>query len=161
MPADKLEQVYDGIHSKPIEQSKWWRVLRKSEGLMKFLRDNPGEVVFGENFGHVQKLRYGHGPNEISFAAFDIMKDGRWLDHHEFYDKTWNYQIPTAPLVNPPQVPYDFDTICALAEGPSLWPGAVCIREGIVLSPLKNRWHTKIGRVKLKVVSATYLEKFR
>jgi hypothetical protein len=56
-------------------------------------------------------------------------------------------------------MPFDFDKLQALADGPSLVKGANHMREGIVIKPLKERQHWKLGRVMLKMVSNAYLEK--
>ena len=45
----------------------------------------------------------------------------------------------------------------ALADGPSLVPGAQNVREGVVVRPLVYRTHAEIGRVILKIVSGEYL----
>ncbi len=60
-------------------------------------------------------------------------------------------------------MPYDFEEICQLAEGPTLVPGAAAgvVREGVVVKPLKERYDHRVGRVCLKAVSATFLEKYR
>jgi hypothetical protein len=46
-----------------------------------------------------------------------------------------------------------------LAEGPSLIPGANHLREGIVVKPVEERFHTAVGRVALKLVSLAYYER--
>lgn len=55
--------------------------------------------------------------------------------------------------------PFDLDKIKALAEGPSTVSGAQNIREGIVIEPLPERRVPGLGRVQLKLVSNTFLEK--
>ena len=154
---DEAKEIVERLNFKEKPQSKWWRVLRQTPLLEKFLRDNPGVVVFGENFGHVQKLRYGHLPNQISLGVFDIMKGGAWLDPLPARD--FGIDLPWAPMVSN-CVPYEFNTVCAMAEGQSLWPGADNIREGCVIAPLKGRWTRSVGRLTLKAVSGNYLEKF-
>lgn len=155
---EKAKEILDNLNAKGKPQSKWWRALRQTDALMKFLRDHPETFVFGEIFGHVQKLRYGHGPNEMSFAAFDIMKDGRWLDYQESRDISGD--IPWVPEVSV-GTPYNFIEVCKMAEGKSLWPGADHIKEGCVVKPMIGRHTREIGRLILKYVSGEYLEKFR
>jgi hypothetical protein len=60
-------------------------------------------------------------------------------------------------MINPNTM-YFFDTCMALAEGPSLIPGAKHYREGIVVKPLEERYDKMVGRVQLKIVSAMCLE---
>jgi hypothetical protein len=55
--------------------------------------------------------------------------------------------------------PFDFEVIKALAEGRSSVPGADNIREGIVINPVTERRVPGLGRVQLKLVSNTFLEK--
>lgn len=54
--------------------------------------------------------------------------------------------------------PFNADVL-ALAEGDSLIPTAKHYREGVVIRPIEERTDVSIGRVCLKLVSATYLEK--
>lgn len=95
---------------------------------------------------------------------------------YEMFTLCQRYSIPHVPLLNNhfrehrcgnyplsdfemQSIPFDFDTICTLAEGPSLVPGANHIREGVVVTPWNERYDEQIGRVKLKWVSAAYLER--
>jgi len=154
---EKAKEIIDRLNSQDKPQSKWWRVLRQTESLMRVLQDNPGVIIYGENFGHVQKLRYGYGPNEIVFAAFDVMKDGRWLDYREARDLTKD--ITWAPELSV-ETPYDFAAVCEMAEGQSTWPNANHIKEGCVVKPMVGRHTREVGRLILKCVSGAYLEKY-
>jgi hypothetical protein len=58
-------------------------------------------------------------------------------------------------------VGFDAERVFALAEGPSLIPGANHLREGIVVKPMRERTDLEVGRVCLKVVSNAFLEKDR
>lgn len=55
--------------------------------------------------------------------------------------------------------PFDFEQIKALAEGPSTVSGAKNIREGVVIDSAVGRRVRGLGRVQLKLVSNTFLEK--
>jgi RNA ligase (TIGR02306 family) len=134
----------------------WWEALRRTPALEKFCRDHPGVVVFGEVYGAVQDLHYGHKSGECSFAAFDLMRDGRWMNYGEALTLLCVAGIPVVPVVSVEA--YSFDRIMELAEGPSLVPGAEHYREGVVVKPISERWNPTIGRAQLKVVSATYYE---
>jgi len=59
-------------------------------------------------------------------------------------------------------IPHDFDTLCALAEGPSLVSGGKpgTIREAVVVRPLTGRFDPKAGRIYFKIVSPAYLERY-
>jgi hypothetical protein len=56
-------------------------------------------------------------------------------------------------------MPFNFDVLQKLADGPSLIPGANHIREGIVIRPVKERTDMRLGRILFKLVSNAYLEK--
>lgn len=155
------KEVVEKLHSKPKKRNLWWEILDQTPELQKFCRDHPGVVVHGEVVGSTNAIKYGF-PNR--FVAYDIMKEGRWLDVYEARNMTseccdkfpWVTDVPSSGK-------YDFDEVCSLAEGPSLMPGAKqgVIREGIVIRPLQHRVHPHIGRVILKCVSAAFLEKYR
>jgi hypothetical protein len=135
----------------------WWEILDRVPALAKFCQDNPGVVVYGEAFGNVGRIKYGV-PD--TFAAFDIMLDGFWVNGPKCRDLLDKAGVPCAPLIG--IEPYDFERVCQLAEGytqvPAATPGT--IREGVVVKPIEERRDPHIGRVQLKAVSATYLEKY-
>lgn len=54
---------------------------------------------------------------------------------------------------------YDPATVKALADGVTAVPGASNIREGVVVEPLVERHERGLGRVQLKIVSNSFLEK--
>lgn len=166
---ERAQQIVEKAHSKQGEKNVWWRILDQYPGLEKFCRENPCAVVFGEIYGWVQSLRYGHQQGEVSFAAFDILKDAQWMCAPEAVNESIQHHFPWVPLfhhryyidgeptgIEP--IEYSFDKLCELAEGQSTLPKANHIREGIVIQPLYEKTHYKIGRVKLKLVSAAYLE---
>lgn len=133
----------------------WWNAL--TDEMAAFCRTYPGVVLFGEIYGNVQSLKYGH-VNEARFAAFDVL-DSVGLFIHACRTRTLlkDNGVPQVPLLD--IVPFDFDAVCAMAEGPSKMPKADHIREGCVVKPLVERFHQSVGRVCLKVVGAGYLEK--
>jgi RNA ligase (TIGR02306 family) len=136
-------------------QNLWWKALRNTPVLMEWLEKNPDHLVYGEAYGQVQTLKYGSKPGEVRIGVFDIMKNGEFMDIHTA--RAMAPDLPWVPIVA--EMPFDFDTLIALAEGPSLVPGANHFREGIVVRPLKERAHEEIGRVQLKIVSPSYLER--
>jgi tRNA-binding EMAP/Myf-like protein len=141
------------------EADMWWRTAAKYPQIEAFCKAHPGSILYGEVYGQVQSLKYGTKPGEVLFAAFDILQaDGRFMDACEFRLTCEGAQIPLVPLLSA-NMPFDFEAVCALAEGPSLVPGAGHFREGCVCRPLVERWNQSVGRVALKVVSAQYLAK--
>lgn len=133
----------------------WWKVIEKYPQIEKFCRENQGYIVYGENYG-AASLKYGLEKGARDFVAFDIRaKDNRWLD----YDEARNLlDCPWVPFVA--RIHYDLKTCMEYAEGKSLL-GGNHHREGVVISPVRDRVEPRLGRAKLKIVSATFLEKDR
>jgi hypothetical protein len=98
--------------------------------------------------------------SQVQFAAFDLMFAGNWQDAEH---ASLGHQLPWVPRLTPEPIPYDFERICEMAEGLTTVPGAKpgTIREGLVVSPLRERVDGRVGRVKMKVVAAAYLERYR
>ncbi len=159
-PADLLEQrvqeIMDKLRNKPKTRNLWW-VAKDACGLEAWCMAHEGVLVYGEVFGQVQSLKYGHTQEKpISFAAFDLMVEGRWLDPEEA--QKLGKDLPWVPrLAN--GVPYSFNLVSDLSDGPSIWPGANHHREGCVVKPMEERTDPHLGRVQLKCVGGTYLEK--
>lgn len=146
--------------------SIWWRALRKYPLLMEYLEGCPNLTAYGEVYGWVQDLRYGHKPGEVSLALFDFWVqpsgDGYqprtgWADKETFIWACETYGLPYVPLLY--LGPFDLPVLERYAEGPSQIPGAGHFREGIVVCPRREREDPEVGRVQLKLVSNTYLEK--
>lgn len=133
----------------------WWKAIKQDTSIEKWLRHNPGFAVYGEIYGSVQSLKYGIDPGEIRFAAFDILKNGKWLDFDEA--RVVGSPLPWVPLVYRGE--YEKDKVLAFADGVTLYPFATNIREGVVVKPVHERTDRKIGRVQLKIVSYAYLAK--
>jgi hypothetical protein len=55
--------------------------------------------------------------------------------------------------------PFDWEVIKTFVDGQTAVPGAKGIREGIVIRPLKERHVRGLGRLILKVVSNSFLDK--
>jgi RNA ligase (TIGR02306 family) len=136
--------------------SLWWRAVAVESSIEAFCREHQGVTLYGEVYGQVQKLRYGAGPGEVRFAAFDLLDGDRWLSHAEARDL--GRDLPWVPIVAERES-FDPERLREMAEGPSLVAGAGHLREGIVAKPNVERTHPEIGRVMLKVVSNAYLEK--
>ena len=133
----------------------WWKSLGRNLWIEEFCRQFPGDVLYGEVFGNVQSLKYGAGPGEVFFRAFDVLRNGMWREYEDW----------TAYIAEGNRVPvvfageFDFDLLVKLSDGASLIPGANHCREGIVVRPIPERIDPHQGRVHLKLVGNTYLEK--
>jgi RNA ligase (TIGR02306 family) len=136
----------------------WWKAYNNTPSIEKFCKENPDYILCGEAIGNNGKMPYGKAKGNIRFLAFDIMYNGYWLNWQDFKAIIDKYNIPCVPIIDE-CYPFNMDNLKVLAEGPSLVPGADHIREGIVIHPPIERSHPSIGRVQLKLVSSTYLEK--
>jgi RNA ligase (TIGR02306 family) len=152
--------ILDDLRNKPAHRNLWWKALDATPTLRAFCEANPGVVVYGEVYGAVQDLTYGRKPGEVSFAAFDLLENGEWVDAIPSWIRLKDANVPQVPIATGKAgwAPFDFDRLCDLAEGPSLIHPGHC-REGVVVKPLVERRHDKIGRVQLKIVGAGYLER--
>lgn len=154
---DRAIEAIDRVRNKTPKRNIWWEVLRNTPALEKFCRDNPGVVVCGELFGNVNCIKYGL-PEVNRFAAFDTW-NGDFLDPLDTLARANAAGLAHVPVIRG-AMPYSFEEVCELAEGNTLVDGSRAIREGCVISPVRNRTG-KHGRVKLKCVSAAYLERYR
>lgn len=135
--------------------SLWWRALDKHPEVEEFCREYPGTVVYGEVYGSVQDLRYGHAPGAVSLAVFDILVGSKWLD--SAVARELGNKLPWVPLLYEGR--YDREKILELSEGRSTVPGADNVREGVVVKPAVERADLSVGRVQLKVVGDGYMLK--
>ena len=104
----------------------------------------------------MQDLKYGFSKGQIGIRLFDIFNYNlscTFLDAIEFEDYVKGHNLPYVPILK--HTYYCIDNL--IAEGNSVL--ANHIREGIVIKPLCERTHPKIGRVILKKVSNDYLER--
>ena len=139
----------------------WFKVLRLLPQIEEFCRSQPGATLYGEIFG-TQDLKYGLSNGAVGFVAFDIMLDnGRYVPYHTFLSVAEAFGIPTAPQAWVGEY-YGAGTdvwLQSISGGQSLlWPSG--IREGVVVRPYwSERWDPTVGRVQLKLVSNSYLER--
>jgi RNA ligase (TIGR02306 family) len=155
---DRADNIIENINKKnshPV-QNPWWKGLRAYSAMMDWLREHPDIVVYGELYGQVQNLKYGTKDGELRIGVFDILISslGTWMD--PLAARLAAPNLPWVPTIHE-NFPYDFDQLVQMAEGESLVPGANHNREGIVVSPLVEREDSRLGRVKLKIVSNWYL----
>lgn len=140
-----------------MRQNTYWYPFTV-EGVKRMLMDicacaHSQAVLFGEVFGKgIQSYTYGQ--NAIAFRAFDLMLDGRYVDHSTFVGMCEFYGVETVPLVY--RGPFSLDTIKVLSDGPSI-VGGLHGREGVVVRPTVERQDAKVGRVILKYVGDNYL----
>ncbi len=116
-------------------------------------------VLYGEVYGSpVQSFHYGlHGT--LGFRAFDLVINGKYLDYDKFVRTCDIFEIPTVPLVK--KISFTRERVRALSSGMSmLFSGEEKdhhIREGVVVRPIEERSHRRVGRVVMKYLSDDYL----
>ncbi len=147
-------------------KNSWSRTLEQNQWIAAFCENHPSLTVYGEIYGWVQDLKYGHEQGQISFRAFDLLQGNKWLNWNEIalkYAKQTlkNVDVGEHLLWVPEltETQYSKDLIKELVDGPSLIPGADHCREGIVIKPIFERYDMRLGRVALKCVSNEYLER--
>lgn len=159
---------YDGIMwcgshrewKRPDSTKLWWATLVQYQQIGGLCRAYPDHILFGEIYGCVQSLRYGHRRGATSFAAFDIQRpDLSWLPAQEFCDLVDHFRVPRVPVLAA-SIAYKFQDVADHAEGPTnafLGEDEPHCREGCVVRPLVERTVMEIGRVVLKLHGLGYL----
>jgi hypothetical protein len=155
------DQTYAGSRNhwgkyNPDGPDIWWRGLGKYPGLVRYLEENPGHIVYGEVYGMVQKLRYGHTQeNPVSVAVFDIFTGNEFLRPAALDAVCTEHNIPLVPSLG--IHPFTLEEAKEKSTGESLI--ADHEREGCVVVPLQEAYDPVVGRVKLKFVSDEHLLK--
>ncbi len=134
----------------------WWMAFRQNPQIAEWCKANPNMILYGEVFGQVQGLKYGAKQNEIFFVAFGILDKDKWLDFDVAFESVKKHNVKWANVLYRGPINPEVEKF---ADGDSTWPNANHYREGCVIIPIKERVCESIGRVCLKIVSNTYLEK--
>jgi len=113
-------------------------------------------VLFGEIYGSKVQREYVYDSKvgEFGYRAFDLLVDGKYVDTVEFREICTQYGVETVPELY--RGPFSLSKIKELANGKTTL-GADHIREGVVVKPIAERTHPKIGRMVLKFVSDEFL----
>lgn len=111
-------------------------------------------ILFGEVYGSkVQDLHYG-AKGRLGFRAFDLLLDGKYADPDDFLALCNQYGVETVPVLY--RGPFSLEKVRALSQGNTTLEGGH-IREGVVVKPVVERTHPKVGRVALKYIGDQYL----
>ena len=156
---------YTIIQKEGMEHT-FWKVARE-QGVVDFAKSisagGKDVVVYGEMLGPgIQKNIYKFDKHKVLF--FDIMVDRKWLDPQEFMLAVQGFYGALAGFAVP---------ILDANESLSKWLGgktikeasngmsdlANVLREGIVIKPMKEQTHPKLGRLFLKQRSPEYMAK--
>jgi RNA ligase (TIGR02306 family) len=132
--------------------STWWQAL--THDLKDAVAALEGYAVYGEIYGRVQDLRYGI-PSGVRFVAFDILdiSTRRYLDYDAAAAMFERLGIPHVPELY--RGPFG-ELTPSLANGRTVLGSGVCVREGFVVRPVKERWDERLGRVILKLAGEDY-----
>lgn len=140
----------------PVGESLWHRALERRPEIEQLCRAHPNCVLWGEVAGWVQDLRYNMTRGEVDFVAFDIMTGGRWMDVIDMTEACERFGVPLAPCLG--VIPYNFDKLMEMSDGPSVYANGAHYREGVVVKSMIERGDNKTGRAQLKIVSISYFE---
>lgn len=145
-------------------ENSWSMALQQNPWIAAFCENNPDLTVYGEIYGWVQDLKYGHEKGEISFRAFDLLRGNTWLDAEDLWSTLFRQNLEEinegSQLLGVPLIvvgEYSKDMINQFVDGQTTIPQADHVREGIVIKPSKERCDIRLGRVALKCVSNEYL----
>jgi RNA ligase (TIGR02306 family) len=137
------------------DKNLYWRVARRYQ-LFERLEGLGDVMLFGETSGNgVQDLHYGVPRDEPAYFAFDIAIEGRYLDCDELARICAERGIPTLPLLY--RGPFGSNCLALAAGREGISGKALHLREGIVIRPVKERFHPELGRVILKCINTEYL----
>jgi RNA ligase (TIGR02306 family) len=133
--------------------TEWARVVIKYNLEEKFSR-YPEYCFYYEIYGpSVQGQKFAYGVKETSVVFFDISIAGRYFNWDDSVEVLKDLELPIVPQLF--RGTYD-DALLELRNGSSMMPNAKNIREGIVIKPLIEGYHSRIGRKILKFVGEDY-----
>lgn len=137
--------------------SHFW--LTASEQVERFLRDHPGAVLFGENYGNVGGFPYDAPSGGRALRVFDVWGGPEgWWAWEKLDDNGRLYGIPRVPVLGVVTWDGDLDALATHAEGPSTLNGSHT-REGAVVRPRFEERPTASpqDRAVLKLIGRDYL----
>ncbi len=142
-----------------FETNIYWFPLSLApvRNLLEHLGQSQRQVMlFGEVYGSkIQSFHYGYR-GILGYRAFDLLIDGHYVDWPDFVALCQQFGVETIPVVA--TVPFELGEVKRLSEGKTLlMEQNAHIREGLVVKPMQERTHPKLGRVVLKYVSDSYL----
>lgn len=152
-------RLWVGSHNtilKDDPDNAYWKAARQNK-LAERLEKHPDIVLYGEVYGWVQDLRYGHTPGKVSLLFFDAfdLKTFTYFGLDRFLKFLEDIGLPFAHVPALYRGPW-VKNCYGYAEGDShLCPGQV--REGVVIRPVVERFNESVGRVILKLHGQGYL----
>lgn len=133
------------------DENLYWKAA-KLYNLQDIL--NSGEQLFGEIYGFkIQKLAYGL-KNKFDVRFFDLMVNSRYVNYAQFKEFCEKRSIPMVPELYIGKWNND---LMDMASGKTTL--AEHVKEGIVITPLTERFDEILGRVIVKHINEKYLMK--
>jgi RNA ligase (TIGR02306 family) len=112
-------------------------------------------ILYGEIYGpSIQALGYGVPAGQTQYRAFDLMLDGRYVDHDVLEALCGAFCVETVPVIASGL--FSLDDIKRMSEGPTTLNGETHYREGVVVRTA-TEGRAPVGRLIAKYVSDTYL----
>ncbi len=112
-------------------------------------------LLYGEVFGNSIQKNHSYGySGSISFRAFDLLIEGKYLNYDDFKVYCDKYKVQTCPVIY--RGPYSIAKIKQISGGKSTLDGKT-VREGVVVGVPVERQERRVGRLKMKYVSDDYL----
>lgn len=146
----QLKRTSDNFYSDNV----YWQMVDKYN-IKKILKE--GEVLYGECYGHgIQKgYNYGCKEGQLELVVIDIMVDGKYLDLDDMRKFCIERELPYVPVLY--YGPFNEERLIKLSQGESVLSPSQKIREGVVVKPLLEEQHPRIGRKILKYINDEYL----
>lgn len=144
-----------------VPNNSWHEAAKQNPWIEEWCRANPGAIVYGEVYGQKvqgQKFTYGLTGDQLGFRAFDVLEDNKWIDNVVLHTDERYKGLKKVPVLY--RGVHNKELMETLAESDETFEGGYSgIREGVVLKPVVEKIHWKVGRVSLKYVSNRYLMK--
>lgn len=144
------------------ETNVWWKTLRLNSGIKGYLESNPGHVLYGQIYGSVGGLQYGHRQGDNSFAAFAIYDAHAqaWAPYLDMEARTGHAGIPAVRILWQGKWPSNPASVYAFAEKATEHMAYASNRphlsQGLVLTPYRMRYRWDVGFVSFKYLSQRY-----
>lgn len=135
----------DNVYTRTAKQYSLDKKLRK------------GEILYGEIINVQKGYHYGLKEGQTAFVAFDLKKEGKFLNHADFLALCRERGIPTAPVLFVGK--FDLTKILEMTEGVSVQDKGQLVREGVVIRTTEEGNNPMTGRNILKSINPKYLLK--
>lgn len=142
----------------------WWEALAQNPWVETWCMKNPDCVVYGEIFGSAvqgNKFHYGYTDGKLGLRVFDVLDKGKWVPFSCLAFGGAYRGLRVVPIEYFGKHQRELLQEVAEYSESHIFFGDIGehIREGIVIRPEQEIYDEQAGRVALKYVSRTYLQK--